>query len=51
MMEEVIQDIRDWAEKYGDAACLNRLLDIMADQWKYAEVWKRLANELLEYDH
>ena len=49
-MEELIQDIRDWAEKYGDAACLNRLLDIMADQMKIAEV-KRLANEIWEYDH
>ena len=50
MMEEAIQDIRDWAEKYGDAACLNRLLEIIKDQWKYAEV-NRLANELWEYDH
>ena len=49
-MEEAIQDIRDWAEKYGDAASLNRLLDIMADQMKIAEV-KRLANEIWEYDH
>ena len=49
-MEEAIQDIRDWAEKYGDAACLNRLLEIMADQWKIVEV-KTLANELWEYDH
>lgn len=49
-MEEAIQDIRNWADKYGDAACLNRLLDIMADQMKIAEV-KRLANEIWEYDH
>ena len=49
-MDEAIKDIRDWAEKYGDAACLNRLLDIMADQMKIAEV-KRLANEIWEYDH
>ena len=37
-------------EKYGDDVCLNRLLAIMQDQWKIAEV-KRLANELWEYDH
>ena len=36
-MEEAIQDIRNWADKYGDAACLNRLLDIMADQMKIAD--------------
>ena len=50
MMDELIQDIRDWAERYGDTACLNRLLEILQDQWKIAEV-KRLANELWEYDH
>lgn len=49
-MEELIQDIRDWAEKYGDSACLNRLLEIIQDQWKIADV-KILANELWEYDH
>jgi hypothetical protein len=49
-MEQAIQDIRDWAEKYGDDVCLNRLLVIMEDQMKIAEV-KRLANELWEYNH
>jgi hypothetical protein len=49
-MEQAIQDIRDWAEKYGDDVCLNRLLAIMEDQMKIAEV-KRLANELWEYNH
>ena len=49
-MEQAIQDIRDWAEKYGDYVCLNRLLAIMEDQMKIVEV-KRLANELWEYDH
>jgi len=49
-MDEAIKDIRDWAEKYGDDVCLNRLLEIIQDQWKIAEV-KRLANELWEYDH
>jgi hypothetical protein len=49
-MKEAIQDIRDWAEKYGDDVCLNRLLEIMQDQMKIAEV-KRLAAEIWEYDH
>ena len=49
-MEEAIQDIRDWAERYGDDVCLNRLLEIMQDQMKIAEV-KRLAAEIWEYDH
>ena len=49
-MEKAIQDIRDWAEKYGDDVCLNRLLEIMAGQWKYAEV-NRVANELWEWEH
>lgn len=49
-MEQAIQDIRDWAEKYGDDVCLNRLLEIIADQWKIIDV-KILANELWEYDH
>jgi hypothetical protein len=49
-MEEAIKDIRDWAEKYGDGVCLNRLLEIMQDQWKNADV-KRLAEELWEYNH
>lgn len=49
-MEQAIQDIKDWAEKYGDSTCLNRLLDIMADQMKIAEV-KRLAEEIWEWNH
>jgi hypothetical protein len=49
-MEEALQDIRDWAEKYGDDACLNRLLAIMEQQWNVEKV-KNLANELWEYDH
>ena len=49
-MEQAIQDIRDWAEKYGNAVCLNRLLAIMEDQMESAEVIA-LANELWEYDH
>lgn len=49
-MEEAIQDIRDWAEKYGDDVCLNRLLEIMQDQMKIVEV-KRLAAEIWEYNH
>ncbi len=49
-MEEAIKDIKDWAEKYGEDVCLNRLLAIMADQWKIAEV-KELANELWEWNH
>ena len=49
-MEEALQDIRDWAEKYGDSACVNRLLEIMGDRMKIAEV-KRLAAELWEYNH
>ena len=48
-MEEALQDIRDWAEKYGDSACVNRLLEIMGDQMKIAEV-KRLAAELWEME-
>ena len=49
-MEELIQDIRDWADKYGSETCLNRLLEIIQDQWKIAEV-RDLANELWEYNH
>lgn len=49
-MEQAIQDIRDWAERYGNDTCLDRLLEIIQDQWKAAEV-KRLASELWEYDH
>ena len=49
-MEEALQDIRDWAEKYGEEVCLNRLLEIIADQWKIIDV-KILANELWEYNH
>jgi hypothetical protein len=49
-MEELIQDIRDWAEKYGDDVCLDRLLCIIQDQWKIADV-KILANELWEWEH
>ena len=49
-MVEAIQDIRDWSDKYGSDVCLNRLLEIIKDQWKVIEV-KNLANELWEYDH
>lgn len=49
-MEEAIKDIRDWAEKYGDDVCLNRLLEILEDQWKIVDV-RELANELWEYNH
>jgi len=49
-MVEAIKDIRDWAEKYGDDVCLNRLLEIIADQWKIIDV-KTLANELWEWNH
>ena len=49
-MEEAIKDIKDWAEKYGEDVCLNRLLSIMADQWKIVEV-RELANELWEWNH
>ena len=49
-MEEAIQDIKDWAEKYGTETCLNRLLAIIQDQWKIADV-KELVNELWEWNH
>lgn len=49
-MDDVIQDIKDWAAQYGDSACLNRLLEIMADQMKIADV-NRLSNELWEWEH
>jgi hypothetical protein len=49
-MEQAIQDIRDWAEKYGNDVCLNRLLAIMEGQMESAEVIA-LANELWEYNH
>ena len=49
-MEEYIKDIKDWADKYGESVCLNRLLEIMADQMKIIQV-KEIANELWEYDH
>ena len=49
-MEQAIQDIRDWAEKYGNDVCLNRLLAIMEGQMESTEVIA-LANELWEYDH
>jgi len=49
-MEEAIKDIRDWAERYGEDVCLNRLLEILKDQWKIIDV-KTLANELWEWNH
>jgi hypothetical protein len=49
-MEEAIQDIRDWAETYGDDVCLNRLLEIMQERMKDSVVID-LASELWEYDH
>jgi len=49
-MEEAIQDIRDWAERYGDDVCLNRLLEIMQERMKDSVVID-LASELWEYDH
>ena len=49
-MEEAIQDIRDWAERYGDDVCLNRLLEIMQERMKDSMVID-LASELWEYDH
>lgn len=49
-MEEAIKDIKDWAERYGTDACLNRLLEILKDQWKIIDV-KNLADELWEWNH
>lgn len=49
-MEEAIKDIRDWAERYGEDVCLNRLLEILKDQWKIIDV-KNLADELWEWNH
>lgn len=49
-MEEAIKDIRDWAERYGEDVCLNRLLEILKDQWKIIDV-KNLADELWEWSH
>lgn len=49
-MDEAIKDIKDWAEKYGTETCLNRLLEILKDQWKIVDV-KNLADELWEWNH
>jgi len=49
-MDAAIQDIRAWADKYGDDVCLNRLLEIMQERMRDSVVID-LADELWEYDH
>lgn len=48
--EDPIKDITDWAARYGNDTCINRLLSIIQDQWKIADI-KQLSNELWEWDH
>ena len=49
-MKEAIKDILDWGEKYGNDACLNRLLSIMGQQLTEQELIS-LAAELWEWEH